>query len=305
MEITKTRATLNVHDADLSESRFAVVKLEKASFEDVNLGGARFRDVNLAGATIEDANLAGMTINGLLLTDLQRAFQNRAQIAAPEGTPLEIANTRETLNVHDADLSESRFAGVKLAKASFDDVNLQTSSFTNVNLGGARFHDVNLASATIADANLTGMTINGLLVTDLLRAFENRVQVVLYAKNLQRLKTFYQGVFALQLEHEEPDHAVLAAPGCQLIIVQIPDAIASTIDVADPPRRRTETPIKLVFDVASIAAARAEALRSSGRLDPVEREWVYRGRRVCDGHDPEGNVVQSRQTDPSRRTMAP
>jgi DNA-binding MarR family transcriptional regulator len=77
---------------------------------------------------------------------------------------MEIVNTRAALHVNNADCSESRF----------DDVNLQVASFTNVNLGGARFSDVNLASATIDDANLTGMAINGLLVTDLLRAFDNR-----------------------------------------------------------------------------------------------------------------------------------
>jgi len=29
------------------------------------------------------------------------------------------------------------------------------------------------------------------------------------------------------------------------------------------------------------------------RVAAVEREWTYRGRRVCDGHDPEGNVFQA------------
>ena len=30
-------------------------------------------------------------------------------------------------------------------------------------------------------------------------------------------------------------------------------------------------------------------------VDPVETEWTFGLVRVCDGHDPEGNVVQFRQ----------
>jgi hypothetical protein len=30
-------------------------------------------------------------------------------------------------------------------------------------------------------------------------------------------------------------------------------------------------------------------------LDPAASEWTWRGLRHCDGHDPEGNVIQLRQ----------
>ena len=208
---------------------------------------------------------------------------------------MEIADTRETLDVRNADLADSRFSNAKLTKANFADVNLQGSIFSNSNLGGARFANVNLGSVTIQDANLTGMAINGMLVTDLIRAFENRAQMVLYAKNLVSMQAFYQGVFLLKVETAAADHVVLASPACQLILVEVPAAIASTIHIADPPARRSETPFKLVLEVESIAAARNAALGWGGRVDPVEREWTFQGRRVCDDHDPEGNVVQFRQ----------
>ncbi len=32
-----------------------------------------------------------------------------------------------------------------------------------------------------------------------------------------------------------------------------------------------------------------------GEVFPPEREWNFQGYRVCDGMDPEGNVVQFRQ----------
>jgi hypothetical protein len=30
-------------------------------------------------------------------------------------------------------------------------------------------------------------------------------------------------------------------------------------------------------------------------LNPPDAEWLFEGSRVCDGHDPEGNVFQLRQ----------
>jgi predicted enzyme related to lactoylglutathione lyase len=228
---------------------------------------------------------------------------------------MEITNTREILQVHDADLTDSRFSDAKLtnvqfddvnwqgptfkntslAGAQFNDVNLQESTFTNANLAGARFRDVNLASATIEDANLAGMSINGALVTDLIRAFGRRARMVLYAKDLAILRAFYQGVFQLEVEQSELDHVVLGSSTLQLVIVQVPASIASTIHIADPPVRRTETPVKLVFDVESISAARGAVLNFRGGIDPTEREWIFQGQRVCDGHDSEGNVVQFQQ----------
>jgi hypothetical protein len=88
MELANTRAPLNAHDADLTDSRFTKAKLTNASFDDVNLQasrftnvnlrGARFRDVNLQDVTVEDANLKGMTIEGVAVTDLLRSAQARA-----------------------------------------------------------------------------------------------------------------------------------------------------------------------------------------------------------------------------------
>ena len=208
---------------------------------------------------------------------------------------MELTNTRKILHVRDADLTDSRFSEVKLTNVQFDDVNLQGSTFTNANLAGVRFRDVNLASATIEDANLTGMSINGALVTDLIRDFGRRARMVLYAKDLAILQAFYQGAFQLEVEQSELDHVVLGSSTLQLVIVQVPAYIASTIHIADPPVRRTRTPVKLVFDVESISAARGVVLNLRGGIDPTESEWIFQGHRVCDGHDPEGNVVQFQQ----------
>lgn len=118
---------------------------------------------------------------------------------------------------------------------------------------------------------------------------------VIYAKDLTRVSAFYAGALGFHVTHSEPDYVVLESPAFQLVIVAIPAHIAESIDVAEPPVRRSDTPIKLVFPVASIEAARATAASCGGQLSPPECEWQFQGFRVCDGHDPEGNVVQFRE----------
>jgi predicted enzyme related to lactoylglutathione lyase len=118
---------------------------------------------------------------------------------------------------------------------------------------------------------------------------------VLYAKNLTLVKAFYEAVLSLNVEHADSEYVVLASPAFQLVILKVPEQIASSIEIESPPRRRTETPLKLVFEIPSISAARAIAQLHGGELLPPEREWNFQGYRVCDGQDPEGNVVQFRQ----------
>lgn len=118
---------------------------------------------------------------------------------------------------------------------------------------------------------------------------------VLYAKDLDRVCAFYAAVTDLSVVAVEPDHVVLEGGGFQLVVVAIPARIAAQIEIATPPLRREDTPIKLVFVVHSIAAARSVAPVHGGELNPPDAEWDLHGGRVCDGHDPEGNVIQLRE----------
>ena len=80
-------------------------------------------------------------------------------------------------------LKDSTFADSHFMTARFDDVNMSGVTIHNANLTGAQFSDVNLSEASIRfanwsglsinDANLTGMTINGILVSDLLKKWED------------------------------------------------------------------------------------------------------------------------------------
>jgi predicted enzyme related to lactoylglutathione lyase len=81
-----------------------------------------------------------------------------------------------------------------------------------------------------------------------------------------------------------------------MTLVKIPDEIAAEITIADPPERREENPIKLSFAVNDLAEVRALAPTFGGVVDSADMEWTFGSVRVVDGHDPEGNVVQFRQS---------
>lgn len=194
----------------------------------------------------------------------------------------------------------SRFEDVDLARSVFDDVNLQDARFSNANMAGAVFNNLTLADARIDDAKLDGLRIDGVLVTDLQAAWAAqqaaaKPAAVIYAKHLATLRRFYQAATGLVLAHEADDHVVLASPAFELVLVAMPTAIANTVHIASPPVRREDTPIKLVFAVDSLARLRVLVAGLGGELNPPGREWEFNGQRICDGHDPEGNVLQFRQ----------
>jgi predicted enzyme related to lactoylglutathione lyase len=120
---------------------------------------------------------------------------------------------------------------------------------------------------------------------------------VLYAKDLPRLTDFYAAVACLDVQSVQKGFAVLGRAPSQLVIVQIPKRIADSIDISTPPERREDTPVKLVFTVEDIAGVRTRAAERGGAMNAAGREWEFEGARVCDGHDPEGNVFQVRQAD--------
>ena len=102
----------------------------------------------------------------------------------------------------------------------------------------------------------------------------------------------------LAVTERRAGHVVLESPTFQLVVVAVPARIASGIEISDPPTRREENPIKLVFYVPSLAECRTQISSLAGLLNSPEREWSFQGARVCDGHDPEGNVFQLREALP-------
>ena len=121
------------------------------------------------------------------------------------------------------------------------------------------------------------------------------IGAVLYARDLDRLVEFYASVAGIEPQTVEKGFATLGAGPTQFVIVRIPKRIADTIEIATPPEPREDTPLKLVFSVEDIARARERAAELGGAVNAMEREWKFEGAKVCDGHDPEGNIFQLRQ----------
>jgi predicted enzyme related to lactoylglutathione lyase len=126
--------------------------------------------------------------------------------------------------------------------------------------------------------------------------YRGLIGAVLYAKDLGRLLDFYSSVAGIEPQTVEKEYAVLGSRLAQFVIVRMPKRIADTIDIATPPEPREATPLKLVFAVEDLAHARQRAAKLGGAINAAEREWEFEGAKVCDGHDPEGNVFQLRQT---------
>ena len=124
---------------------------------------------------------------------------------------------------------------------------------------------------------------------------EMRSGAVIYAKNIDRIAAFYSAVVGLREEARDKDHIVLGSPGFQLVVLQTPGEIASQIDIIVPPQRRSMAAIKLVFFVRSITKVRTSVAEFGGVMNSPDKEWSFQGMIVCDGLDPEGNVIQFRE----------
>jgi catechol 2,3-dioxygenase-like lactoylglutathione lyase family enzyme len=118
---------------------------------------------------------------------------------------------------------------------------------------------------------------------------------VVYAKDLDRMVAFYAALGLTVDESARGDYAVLIGSKLELSIVQIPQHIASQIELSDPPRARESTPIKLVFVVSSIDETLEATRPHGGRMKDGSKRWQFRGHAVQDAVDPEGNVYQLRE----------
>lgn len=112
--------------------------LNDSTFKNCMLEHVSFTDVNMSGTKITDANLSDLEINN---AQLGGAWIHDIGLP-PAGHPL-------------------HKPGVAQRPLRFDDCYLGKSTITNCNLSGV----------AIADCNLDGMTIDGILVEELLKAY--------------------------------------------------------------------------------------------------------------------------------------
>jgi len=120
---------------------------------------------------------------------------------------------------------------------------------------------------------------------------------VIYVKHLDPMRRFYEQLVGLRATSTADGHCVLESDSIEISLVKVPAAVAATIHLEQPPRRRADVPVKLAFQVASIQHARETAASLGGRIDQATSEWTYGGVVHCDGVDPEGNVIQLRSVE--------
>jgi predicted enzyme related to lactoylglutathione lyase len=123
-------------------------------------------------------------------------------------------------------------------------------------------------------------------------SYESRTGAVLFANNLDRVATFYSVVLGLTQAHRDDDHILLESPGFQLVVHRITGGSIA----GDGTGRRVTAAFKPVFFVPSISRLRDVAQTHGGVMEPIDREWSFNGITVCDGVDPEGNVIQFRES---------
>ena len=111
---------------------------------------------------------------------------------------------------------------------------------------------------------------------------------MLFVSDLPRMLAFYRDGLGLRARPDRaaPGWEELDAGGASLALHQIPPHIAATVTIASPPAAREDTPIKLIFEVDDLDAARA-TLVAHGAIMKEPYAWG-----ACDGIDPEGNVFQ-------------
>ena len=116
--------------------------------------------------------------------------------------------------------------------------------------------------------------------------------VVLYAKDLEKLKAFYLAVGGEQTDGVDGEYASFSNADAEFIILQAPQKIASQIVIEDPPVARSTTPLKPILMTSSIGNVLEKLQEIGGGLPPDSKLWKFREYLVQDIVDAEGNVVQ-------------
>ena len=120
-----------------------------------------------------------------------------------------------------------------------------------------------------------------------------RPGVVIFTGNHKRLARFYEAVAGVPVVFSDDSHTVLASETFELVL----HSISGEWRASDPPRVREDSCIKPFFPVRKLSEAREKAAALGGQLRPEDEEWTARGFRACEAIDPDGNVIQFRESD--------
>ncbi|HVV82496.1 MAG TPA: VOC family protein [Kofleriaceae bacterium] len=122
--------------------------------------------------------------------------------------------------------------------------------------------------------------------------------VLLFVSDVEKVAAFYEAAFGYRREASaDAGFGFLRAAGggadLALHVLSAPHAPV----LASPPRWRSDTAMKLCFEVDDLAAARQAVLDAGGQArDP----WSWDGSDFCELADVEGNPLQIIQRPPPR-----
>lgn len=124
------------------------IKCGRHLAEHADISGSRFHDVNLSGAEFDDVNLSNATFHNINLSDISITA---AQIGG--------ARFRHIGPPPDKHGKQERQRPV---------------TFEEMALCDSIFRRVDLSNISIVECNTSGMTINGIMLTDMMAAYEQR-----------------------------------------------------------------------------------------------------------------------------------
>jgi len=112
-----------------------------------------------------------------------------------------------------------------------------------------------------------------------------------FSADVRRLAAFYEVVLTAK-RLQEPSGDIRLVNDRDEVLVQIPEKIAQDIEINTPPAPRDSSPIKPVFDVASLEEAMDGVAATGGVV--TDRTFSLDGLTRHDVLDPDGNVIQLR-----------
>ena len=115
--------------------------------------------------------------------------------------------------------------------------------------------------------------------------------IILFVKDVEKLKSFYINNFNLELKEEISSEWVLLKAGqCEIGLHKTGSQYLTDIDKSE----KDESNTKMVFDIDEDIYLMREKLLSKNVILGEIKTWDGFDYRVCDGEDPEGNVFQLR-----------
>ena len=116
--------------------------------------------------------------------------------------------------------------------------------------------------------------------------------IILFVKDIEKLKTFYINVLRLELKEEISSEWVLLKAGqCEIGLHKKGDEYADKIEGS----LLSDSNTKIVFDIDTDIYLLREQLTGKNVSLREIKTWDGFDYIICDGEDPEGNVFQLRQ----------